>query len=286
MRLHCIITVIAAVAVAGCATRRAVHVEVTPTLLWHPFDDRGRIGPAYYDCVTNGWVTNRYAPFVVCQGVPCTMDFSDGCDSFWSPDTQRDELYFDGLIARLSVAVSNTTVSFWGRTEYQIHLGATASDSGAHEAVDVEAQRSHSTRFRGRCALAHAVQVGAGDDLNDEPVLCLVFRLTTAPLSDFDPDPLEDTLAGSEYSPEARAAWQKYCRVKKGMTYSQVYGILPSSGRYPAGHSQQAESWHQGNMYEDNVSMAVIYGANGRVMQVDRRIQHGAPVDTSSRLVR
>jgi len=62
------------------------------------------------------------------------------------------------------------------------------------------------------------------------------------------------------------------------MTYSQVYAILPSTGRFQAGYSPEMETWFlAGNIEQDHVMMTVEYGEDRRVMHIDRSIDHGAP---------
>jgi hypothetical protein len=84
----------------------------------------------------------------------------------------------------------------------------------------------------------------------------------------------------SKYSSEAWAAWQKCCRVQKGMTYSQVYAILPSTGRMKIHDSHELESWFIvfENVGKDHVLMTVEYGADGRVVNIDRNIEHGIKI--------
>jgi hypothetical protein len=83
--------------------------------------------------------------------------------------------------------------------------------------------------------------------------------------------------AGSEYSPEACAAWQKCCKVQKGMTYTEVYAILPSAGRFKIHDSHELETWFIvfENIGKDHVSMTVEYGADGRVVDIERSMEHG-----------
>src|ERR1041385_1019464 len=71
----------------------------------------------------------------------------------------------------------------------------------------------------------------------------------------------------SQYSPEAWSVWQKCCKVQKGMTYSQVYAILPSAGRMKIDDSHEMETWFIifENIGKDHVLMTVDYGADGRV---------------------
>src|SRR5665213_1833288 len=79
----------------------------------------------------------------------------------------------------------------------------------------------------------------------------------------------------ADYSPAAWSAWQKCCQIKEGMTYSQVYAILPSTGRFQAGYSPEMESWWlAGNIEEDHVNMTVEYGDDKRVMKIIRGIEH------------
>jgi hypothetical protein len=106
-----LIVVLASVFTA-CAAPKNTHVEVWPKLCWHVRDYAGGpIGSPNYHEITNYWVTNYYSPFVVSQGIPFTMDFAEH-DSFNSPDTGKVEHYFDGVMARLTVSVSNTTAFF------------------------------------------------------------------------------------------------------------------------------------------------------------------------------
>jgi hypothetical protein len=84
--------------------------------------------------------------------------------------------------------------------------------------------------------------------------------------------------SGSEYTPEAWAAWQKCCRIKKGMTYAEVYAILPSAGRFKIHDSHELETWFIvfENIGKDHVLMTVEYGADGRVVDIiDRSMEHG-----------
>jgi len=194
VRSHFIITVIAAaLMLAACATRKAAHVEVTPKLCWHVHDYAGGpIGSADYHDITNYWVTNCYAPFVVSQGVRFTMDFAQH-DIFTSPDTQKAEQYFDGVLTRLTVAVSNSTACFSGRTEYHLHLGVTSSYYEDDESLYGQTLRSYSTRFCGTCTLGHEMRVGAGEDINDDPVVFFTFRQSAAPLSKFTAEVSDDS---------------------------------------------------------------------------------------------
>jgi hypothetical protein len=83
--------------------------------------------------------------------------------------------------------------------------------------------------------------------------------------------------AGSEYSPEAWAAWQKCCKVQKGMTYAEVYSILPSAGRFKIHDSHELETWFVvfKNIGKDHVLMTVEYGEDGRIVDIERNIEHG-----------
>jgi len=183
VRSHFIITVAAAALIlTACATRKPAHIEVTPKLCWHVHDYAGSVGSADYHDITNYWVTNCYAPFVVSQGAPFTMDFAEHT-SFKSPDTQKDERYFDGVLARLTVAVSNTTACFSGRAEYHLHLGVTSSYYEDEESLYGQTLRAYSTRFSGTCNLGHEMRIGTGEDINDEPVVSFTFRPSPAPLS-------------------------------------------------------------------------------------------------------
>src|SRR5271155_171784 len=90
VRSGIITVVIACLTLTACATRKVPHVEVTPRLCWRVHDYGGSIGSGSYQNITNYWVTNCYAPFVVLQGVSFTMDFARH-DFFISPDTQKHE---------------------------------------------------------------------------------------------------------------------------------------------------------------------------------------------------
>ncbi len=92
----------------------------------------------------------------------------------------------------------------------------------------------------------------------------------------------------SNYSPAAWAAWQKCCKVKEGMTYSQVYAILPPTGRFPGYGSEEMEDWLLGcsNIGQDHVMMHVVYGKNGRVIHIDRSIDHGIPIAPEPTLIK
>ena len=165
----------------GCATRDIANIEVTPAVLWVVSDDTGK------HCTTN-----HYASFVVTPGVPFTLDFSQH-DSLTSPDTERPENYFDGVLAHFIVTTSNTTAFFSGRADYQLHLGVTSSYTEDDESLYGQTLRSYSTRFRGTCTFGHTVQLGAGEDINDEPSVCLTFRQTSAPVSKFTGVLLDDS---------------------------------------------------------------------------------------------
>ena len=92
----------------------------------------------------------------------------------------------------------------------------------------------------------------------------------------------------SEYTPEAWAAWQKCCKVKKGMTYSEVYAILPSAGRFKIHDSHELETWFIvfENIGKDHVLMTVEYGADGRVLKIDRQIEHGIAIAPPPTLIK
>jgi len=89
--------------------------------------------------------------------------------------------------------------------------------------------------------------------------------------------PVSGGAAGSEYSPEAWAAWQKCCKVQKGMTTAEVYAILPSAGRFKIHDSHELETWFIvfENVGNDHVLMTVEYGADGRIVDIQRSIEHG-----------
>jgi|SRR6185369_2296213 len=182
MRFHFAIAVmVTASMLTACATRKIAHIEVTPAVSWVATDSIGRHQS-----------TNHYAPFIVSQGVPFTMDFAKH-DTFTSPDTQKIEQYFDGVVAHLTVAASNTTACFSGRADYHLHLGVTSSYYQDDETLYGQTLRSYSTRFSGTCAFGHEMRVGAGEDINDEPVVSFTFRETAAPLSKFSPEILDES---------------------------------------------------------------------------------------------
>jgi hypothetical protein len=106
---------ILALTTAGCAVHKSARIEVTPALLWVWTDYKGR-----------SETTNHYAPFVVSQNVPFTMDFAFH-DSFNGPDTGRNEPYFDRVMARLTVTLSNDVAFVTGRCDFDRHLGIVAS---------------------------------------------------------------------------------------------------------------------------------------------------------------
>lgn len=120
------------------------------------------------------------------------MDFAQH-GTFTSPDTQEVEQYFDGVVARLAVAVSNTTACFSGRADYHLHLGVTSSYYQDDEALYGQTLRSYSTRFSGTCTFGHEMRIGAGEDINDEPFVLFTFRQTAAPLSKFSSEILDDS---------------------------------------------------------------------------------------------
>lgn len=84
-------------------------------------------------------------------------------------------------------------------------------------------------------------------------------------------------VTGSEYSPEAWVAWQTCCKVKEGMSQAEVYAILPSAGRFKIHDSHEVECWFIvfENVGKDHLLMTVEYGADGRVIHIDRNIEHG-----------
>lgn len=176
----------------ACATRKVVHVEVTPKLCWHVHDYRGSIGSADYHDITNYWVTNCYAPFVVAQGVPFTMDFSQH-DSFTSPDTQKDEDYFDGEQVHITVTISNVTACFSGRCDYQIHEGTTASYETDDESMYGVTLSSSSMRFIGTSSFSHETRVHLGDENAHQPTFFITFRPTSAQTSKFKGTVLDDS---------------------------------------------------------------------------------------------
>lgn len=181
MRLYITIAIIATASMlTACATRKLGGVEITPAVFWVTTDDGGRHE-----------FTNYYAPFVVARGVPFTLDCSQR-DSFESPDTKRDEKYFSGVFAHLTVTISNTTACFSGRADYQEHLGVTSSYAADNESLYGETFRTYSTRFCGTSALGHQVRIGAGENINDQPSICLMFRQTSAPISKFAGKILDD----------------------------------------------------------------------------------------------
>lgn len=188
MRTRYFAAIILGALLAGrCATRRTACVEVTPRLCLHCHSYAGSIGSPNYEDITNYWVTNCYTPFVVSEGAPFSIDFAQH-DTFTSPDTGAKEKCFNGVITHLRVTVSNTVASFSGRTEFNEHLGVTSSYNNDDRSLYGQTLRSYSTRFDGTCTLGQEMQIGAGEDIDDEPVVCFTFRRCTAPLSKFNPE--------------------------------------------------------------------------------------------------
>jgi hypothetical protein len=184
VRSHFAIAVIVAASMlAGCASRKLAHVEVTPKLCWHVHDYAGSIGSADYHNITNYWTTNYYAPFVVSQGALFAMDFARH-DSFTSPDTHRDEDYFDGVRVRMAVTVSNAAALFCGRCEYQLHEGITTSYAADDEAMYAQTLSSSSQRFTGSSTLGHEILIHDADSAS-EPSVYMTFRRTAKPKSKF-----------------------------------------------------------------------------------------------------
>jgi hypothetical protein len=175
----------------ACATRKD-HIEVVSKLCWHVHDYAGSPGSTNYHVIRDYWVTNRYAPFIISQGVPFTMDFAQQ-DRFTSPDTQKTEHYFDGVMARMRVTVSNTTAFFAGHADYHLHLGVTSSYDEDDKSFYGETLRSYSTRFSGTCTMGHEMHIGAGEDINDEPVVSFTFQPSTSPLSKFSREVLDES---------------------------------------------------------------------------------------------
>jgi hypothetical protein len=81
------------------------------------------------------------------------------------------------------------------------------------------------------------------------------------------------------YSPETKTALQKYRMVKRGMTHSQVYAILPANDIFQ-GRGAATEEWQFGSVSTDakgpqvmtTVFTDVTFGADGRVQKVGRDI--------------
>lgn len=187
MRLHFTIAIIVATSIlTACADPNVTNVEVTPKLYWHVRHYGGGPVREGFDESTNYWVTNYYKPFVVSQGSPFTMDFAIH-DVFTSPDTQKNEKYSNGVLAKLTVAVADTTVYFSGRADYNLHLGIHSGYTTGVKSLYGETLKSYSTRFRGTCDLGREMQIGTGEDIYNEPIVCLTFRQTSVPLCEFYP---------------------------------------------------------------------------------------------------
>jgi hypothetical protein len=164
----------------GCTTPRSPRVEVAAAEHWVVTDSNGR---HEYHC--------RYKPFVVAQGRPFMLDFSRP-DSFQSPDTGRRERYSDGVRTRMTVTLSNTTAYVEGRCDYVTHLGVVRSYYEDNEALYAHDIRHYSTRFTGMTSLDHELRIPVGEDENDEPSVCVTFRETTAKVSRFTAETLDD----------------------------------------------------------------------------------------------
>lgn len=170
--------------------RNKPHVEVTPKLTWHIHDYAGVPGSPEYHDITNYYATNYYAAFVVAQGVLSPLDFSLR-DSFSSPDTGKLEKYFDGLVARFAVSLSNGTAYLAGRLDYDTHFGVVKSYEEDDEALYAQQLRHLSTRFNAKAAVGHELCIGVGEDDDEGPLLSLTFRPSTARLSKFAPESLQ-----------------------------------------------------------------------------------------------
>ena len=175
----------------ACADPNATNVEVTPKLYWHVRHYGSGPSREDFDESTNYWATNYYKLFVVSQGCPFTMDFANH-DVFTSPDTQKNEAYSNGVLAKITVTVVNNTAYFSGRADYNLHLGINSGYTTGVKSLSGETLRSYSTRFRGTCDLGKEMQIGTGEDIYNEPVVCFTFRQTSAPLSEFYPIPLNN----------------------------------------------------------------------------------------------
>jgi hypothetical protein len=167
-------------AFAGCTTPKPGNVEVAPVLHWVITDGTGRHESHY-----------RFKPCVVAQDRPFTLDFSRP-NSFESPDTQRTEDYFEGVHARMTVTISNGVARVVGRCDYDSHLGVVDSYEEDDESLYGQLIRHLSTRFTGTTKLGHELRIGAGEDDNEEPLVCVTFRETTASPSSFTGENLDD----------------------------------------------------------------------------------------------
>jgi hypothetical protein len=193
MRIHLVLVAALAFLPGGCASRKASHVEVVAKMRWHHHDYAGRIGSPDYHSITNYYSTNCYAPFVIAQGAGTTLDFALH-DSFISPDTGRSEKYFDGLVARIKVSVSNDVAFVSGRLDYDTHFGTVKSYVEDEEAMHAQQLQHLSTRLQAETSLAHELWIDVGEDDDDGPWLCLCLRRSTRPLSRFDPQTICDSL--------------------------------------------------------------------------------------------
>jgi hypothetical protein len=165
---------------SGCTTSSHQNVEVTPALNWVFADSMGRHE-----------IHCRYKPCVVAQGRPFTLDFGQ-TNSFESPDTQRAENYFEGVHTRMTVTVSNGVACIVGRCDYDSHLGVVDSYEEDGESLYGEAIRFLSTRFTGTTKLGHELRIRVGEDDENEPSVCVTFRETSASLSKFAGEILDD----------------------------------------------------------------------------------------------
>jgi hypothetical protein len=186
-----------ALLLTACVTHRGKNVEVAPAVFWVISDDSGR-----HESLT------RYKPLVVAQGVPFKLNFSEQ-DSFDSPDTGKREVCFNGVRARLSVTISNTTACFLGRSEYQTHLGVTSSSYEDDKTLYGQTIRTYSARFDGTARLGKEIRVHAGEDINNGPFLCLVFRETSAPVAKFKGEPQEPLTTGVNKNQFSRPSWKR-----------------------------------------------------------------------------
>ena len=157
----------------ACTSPKTVRVEVSPALRWVTTDSTGRHASLA-----------RFRPFVVTQGRPFTLDFSRH-DSFQSPDSLRDERIFRGVRARMTITLFNGIALVSGRCDWNDHLGIVASYEQDDESLYAQLLRGYSTRFRGTTRIGHELQIGAGQDDNDQVSLCLTLNETASRPSKF-----------------------------------------------------------------------------------------------------
>jgi len=143
-----------------------VNVEIHSALLWSITDDLNR---------RESFV--HYAPAVCRQGAPCSLDFATH-DSFANPVTGKREKFFDGVIARFTITLSQDEAVFKGVIEYQTHLGITAAYDERDQALRGQTVRRYTNYLSGRVKFDEEIRIQVGEDINNGIFLVLRFSPT------------------------------------------------------------------------------------------------------------